>query len=193
MAATTEYSLVLVYYHVIQIRSSTFPRGLAELRQQFLAEFARFLVGFTEEQFTFIGHDGPRRVPIRTDADLGVFLNSLQYTRTPSFEGDISRPIGQQLFNGLLQQLQGRESDMKVLQQEMNDLRAQGYGGMQAYPLLVRTAQVPDEKVVQVVQQFGQGGIPVVTAMQNAIQDPSYLEQAAFAQLSLSHIPVSSN
>ena len=38
-----------------------------------------------------------------------------RYTRTPSFEGDISRPIGQQLFNGLLQQLQGRESDLKVL------------------------------------------------------------------------------
>lgn len=43
------------------------------------------------QSFTFIGHDGPRRVPLRTDDNLVSFLRGLQNTDLPSIEAQFSQ------------------------------------------------------------------------------------------------------
>merc|ERR1719191_2654489 len=48
------------------------------------------------ESFTFIGHDGPRRVPLRTDENLVSFLKGLQNTSLPSVEAQLSMKNKQQ-------------------------------------------------------------------------------------------------
>lgn len=67
------------------------------LKEHFnLEEFLRTLGESTDaadirQNFTFIGHDGPRRVPLRTDDNLVSFLRGLQNTDLPSVEAQFSQ------------------------------------------------------------------------------------------------------
>lgn len=100
---------------------------------------------------------------LRSDQDLQQYLSSNLPAEGPVYE--LHLPDGTDAGAWYQNNISSYQNHIQNLQDQVNSLRQQGQGLQQGFMLLQQVAPVQDDQVYSIVQKYGQGVNPAVTAM----------------------------
>mmetsp|Transcript_31715 Transcript_31715/g.87591 ORF Transcript_31715/g.87591 Transcript_31715/m.87591 type:complete len:534 (+) Transcript_31715:125-1726(+) len=114
---------------------------------------------------------GPHTIPLNTDEDVRRYMSSLPCgfpildVRIPDVKASVvAKQYQQTLASNCIQ--------IQRLQEQVTELRQQGYGSQQGFSMLQQYASLQDDGIVTAVSRQGMGIQPCVTAMVGNPKDP---------------------